>query len=77
MAGMKTLFTGPPKPKKPKVDKEAENRLKEQDKLERERADSAERALQSSRRARRGQGLRRGGLAYVPPGAGGPGNTLG
>lgn len=73
MSGVKSIIKGPPKPKE---DKKTENLLKEQTKLEQARADSADRALASSRRARNARGLSRGGLAYVPP-TSGPGATLG
>jgi hypothetical protein len=62
MSTIKSMFS-PPKPKK---DAEAERRLAEQLADERKRAESADRALMSSRRAR--LGARRGmGLGYVSP----------
>lgn len=74
MGGIKSIFTGPPKPKK---DKESERLLKEQQKNEQLRAESADRALMSSRRARLAGGTSsRSGLAYTPP-SGSPGGTLG
>lgn len=74
MSGVKTIFTGPPKPKR---DKKAEAMLAEQTRLEKLRAESADRALASSRRARNaGGGFGRAGLVYTGPQAG-PGATLG
>lgn len=65
MSSVKTLFTGPPKPKE---DKDAKKRLNEQLENERKRAESADRALMSARRARRTGGAPgRSGLAYVAP----------
>lgn len=69
MAGAKTLFTGPPKPKK---DEKQEKMLADQLANEKKRAESADRALMSSRRARSaGGGFGRTGLAYSPPTTGG------
>lgn len=74
MSGVKTIFTGPPKPKK---DKDAERLLKEQTRAEQLRQESADRALASSRRARSAGGSSyRSGLAYSAPSSG-PGKTLG
>jgi hypothetical protein len=73
LSGVKNLIS-PPKPKK---DKEGEKRLEEQLANERKRAESADRALMSSRRARNAGGRGgRTGLAYVAP-TGQPGGTLG
>lgn len=73
MSAVKSIFS-PPKPKK---DKEGERRLEEQLANERKRAEAADRAMMSSRRARLAGGARgRSGLAYVAP-TGQPGGTLG
>ena len=73
MSAAKNLFS-PPKPKK---DKEGERRLEEQLANERKRAEAADRAMMSSRRARLAGGSRgRTGLAYVAP-TSGPSGTLG
>jgi hypothetical protein len=81
MSSIKSIFTGPPKPKK---DPEQERMLAEELANERKRAESADRALMSSRRARLAGGARRGtGLGYVSPatvnrfGAGGGSDKLG
>lgn len=73
MSSVKHMFS-PPKPKR---DKEAERLLAERTKAERDRADAADRALMSSRRARMAGGRGgRTGLAYVSPTAG-PSSNLG
>lgn len=66
MAGAKSIFTGPPKP-----DKKAQRRLDQQLASEQRKAESTEKALAASRRARNaGGGLGRSGLAYSAPGGG-------
>lgn len=75
MSGVKSIISGPPKPKK---DKKQEQMLAEQLRNEKLRSDSADRALASSRRARNaGGGFGRAGLAYSGPKPAGPGATLG
>jgi len=72
MGGVKSLIKGPPKPKQ---DDEAKKLQKEQLRLEQQRAESADRALEASRRARlAGGGSARSGLAYTGTNSGG---TLG
>lgn len=70
----KNLFSPP----KPKEDKEGKKALELQLANERKKAESADRALMSSRRARLAGGARgRTGLAYVAPTTSGPSGTLG
>jgi hypothetical protein len=65
MSAIKSIFTGPPKPR---TDKDAERRMAEQLANEKKRSEATDRVLASSRRARLAGGARRGiGLAYVSP----------
>ena len=72
MSAVKNIFSPP----KPKTDKDAERRLKEQLDNEKKKAEAADRALASSRRARLGRGMSRTGLAYAAPSTQ-PGSQLG
>jgi ubiquitin len=70
MGGVKKLITG--ETPKPKEDKQLKAMQAEQLRLEKARAESSDRQLESSRRARlSGQGAGRSGLAYAgTPGTG-------